>query len=464
MPDIKDINGIKYLLKDNRVFLSSKNINIFPCSRRGGQYKYETIEGNHTAEVTGYYDPEARLNTERTNRISSAINGFTDSFIEEEYDSNSKSLVFILAGYRVEVKNFDPSDIVSVLMSDDTKIYAHLSLHRNISLLDDDYVTEILYRQSDAEYDKNYLDVSYPNVTSEDDFFVGVSFIVDDDIADNNITDVFTPPHLPLFEYENNSWKLVQTSILPKIEHGETEDSIKISGNLGIKDNINVGNLTNEEKITTDNGGYIVAKNDIIARNDLKANNNISAGGDADITGELEVTGNTTVKTSLVVGERADEDSTEAGTITAKRLIKTPTLEATASIETPLLSIINDGEAQANIDNATITGELRVQNEGNAKLFAEAADITGSLRVTQGETELKKLTAENTELASLEVTGQSDLGNVGAKEIVANEIWLDTVDNNIIGQVPALELAHLTKTDTYQLRVKFGTPITIIEE
>ena len=43
----------------------------------------------------------------------------------------------------------------------------------------------------------------------------------------------------------------------------------------------------------------------------------------------------------------------------------------------------------------------------------------------------------------------------------ADEIWLDLA-NDV--QVPAVELAHLTATDTYQVRLKFGKPITIVEE
>ena len=72
MSNIIEINGVTFLPNNDRVFLQSKNINIFPCARRG-QYG---IVGS-----AKYYDPEARLNTERTNRIGTAINGFKDKFI-----------------------------------------------------------------------------------------------------------------------------------------------------------------------------------------------------------------------------------------------------------------------------------------------------------------------------------------------------------------------------------------------
>lgn len=248
MPEIriKNIDGkIKFLIANNRVFLQSGSINIFPCSRRG-QYG---IEG-----VAKYYDPEARLNTERTNRIHTAINGFTDSFIDSYRPGNTSetgTLVFALAGYHIEVKNFDPVNIASALGESVDKIYAHLSLHGGISLNVKDYFTEILYRQSDADNakNKNYLDVSYTaqdssneNITHTDNFFVGISFTADETAQDAGVS----PRFLELFNFntENNAWELAQTSLLPKIGHGETEDSIKIDGSVTVNNSILAKNLT----------------------------------------------------------------------------------------------------------------------------------------------------------------------------------------------------------------------------
>ena len=45
-------------LDNGKVFIQSSNINVFPCSRRG-----QFSEDNFVK----HYDPEARLNTERTN-------------------------------------------------------------------------------------------------------------------------------------------------------------------------------------------------------------------------------------------------------------------------------------------------------------------------------------------------------------------------------------------------------------
>jgi hypothetical protein len=444
------INENRLLIDNERVFIPSELINIFPCSRRG----QSKIEGNPV-----YYDPEARLNTERTNRLHTAINGFTDKFIVNNSFTAGDTLVFVLAGYYVEVKNFEPDIIAAGLYGDtftsDSKIYAHLSLHDNVSL-NNDYFTEILYRQSGSSNDTNYLDVSYsyttpPNpeaegrtATREGDFFVGVSF-TKTPVSDGS----FTPHDLPLFSYLAGDWKLVEASKLPKVEHDTELDSIKLSGNLTVKH----GEQTSF-KVTKD-----------------------------------ETLLGPTIMSSLIVGEKSENDTFADGTIKVKKHIETPALEATESARTPLLNVTNEGTAQANIDNATIIGELKVQNDGDARLSADAVNITGTLLVSQGDTTLKKLTAEHTTVTNLAIAGEAEAGSaltvngkgtikgdleittktstptLDVNKITANEIWLDTVDNESIGQVPTLEIANLKDTKIYQLRFKFGgnTPIKPVE-
>jgi len=200
-----------FLLNNERVFLPSTNINIFPCSRRGQ---------SQTGSSIAQYDPEARLNTERTNRLHTAVNGFTDRFIIS-FDKTSQILKFVLAGYSIDAKSFDPAIIASNLGVETGTIYAYLGLHGGVSLSTADYFTEILYRQAPADEVRklNYLDVPYDNT----DFFVGVSFTADEEVHDTGVT----PCILPLFSYNGSSWELVQASLLPKIEHGDTENSIK---------------------------------------------------------------------------------------------------------------------------------------------------------------------------------------------------------------------------------------------
>lgn len=244
---------------------------------------------------------------------------------------------------------------------------------------------------------------------------------------------------LCILEKDGSNWKIYQPALLPKIEHGTTEDSIVVTGdallesnikvegiaeiagdatirsNLKVEDNINVGSLAEEEKADANNGGCIVARNNITAKENLIANIDISAGRN------LTVDNDATIKTSLVVGERADTDSAKAGTITAKTHVETPTLNASIDITTPeanittTLNVSNtSGTAQANIDKATITGELKVENsEATAKITANVAEVTGNLTVSG------TITAEDN------LTG-------GANNLVVNKADIETADINTL--------------------------------
>lgn len=234
MAEIK--NGL--LLNNDRVFLPSTDINVFPCSRRG-QANIEDVAIENSAT---YYDPEARLNTERTNRLHTALNGFTNSFIKS-YDAEAKTLIFVLAGYYVEIKNFDPAIIASTLGEGVDKIYAHLRLHDHVSLNVKDYFTEMLYRQSESELDANYLDVTYTINGDHGDFFVGVSFT-------KELVEGTATHNLQLFSYVNDTWKQTPASLLPKIEHGETENSVKVSGDF-TADTVNAKNRLSVPVIDT---------------------------------------------------------------------------------------------------------------------------------------------------------------------------------------------------------------------
>jgi hypothetical protein len=372
---IKNLYDVNYLLNNNRVFIPSKNINIFPCSRRGS---INTITEKGNGKTC--YDPEARLNTERTNRIRTAINGFTDSFIINDNVIASNTLEFVLKGYRIEVKNFEASHIAEALDITGGTIYAHLSLHDSISLNVPDYYTEILYRQSDSALDKNYLDVSYAYNSYSDDFFVGMSFTSNEYANDTGVTPYF----LPLFSKTgDNDWELIQTSLLPKVEHDVTPDSIKLSGDFTVKHG--------------DQESFKVTK-------------------DATLLGP-------TAMSKLIVGEltEGDEfDSVNSGTIKVKGHIETPGLEVT-----------DNGNGQANIDTATIK-ELHVDG---------SATLNNGLTVTYGATSLKKLDAGSTSVENLTVaTDKFIVTSTGAEfkvpvttdiSVTAPAIYVKTIENTI---------------------------------
>ena len=378
MAEIKNINGIRLLYDINRVFLPSRNINVFPCSRRGREELEDTVK---------QYDPEARLNTERTNRLHTAINGFADSFISS-FDVDTGIFIFVLAGYYIEVKNFNPADIAGALNATN-KIYAHLSLYNNVSLSAEGYFTEILYRQFAAATDSNYLDISYPATTPEDDFFVGVSFTAEE------ISDGVLPSHnLLLFTSSGDgSWKPVETSLLPKIEHGETENSIKLSGDFRVNHNeqvsfnveqgiastptlktnrvtsdlINVGALQNNE--LTNTSGNIVAKNNITALGSMGTRNDLTVDRQAHI------------KNGLIVGNDDTSSRLPAGEIKATVKVATPSLQVN--------TLTSDSDVVTITENLKVTGNTEV-TEGNLIVKNGITTRLGNLNVSEGNINVTK--------------------------------------------------------------------------
>lgn len=380
MAEIK--NGL--LLNNNRVFLPSAEINIFPCSRRGQE--------SLNTDFIKYYDPEARLNTERTNRLHTAVNGFKDSFIVNKTFNNSGTLIFVLAGYYIEIKDFNPTTVADTLGSDITTLNAYLGLHDHVSLGVEDYFTEMLYRQSDSTGDINYLDVDYNDGENHDDFFVGVSF-TKEPVRGNDLVNY----NLPLFSYDGE-WKLVQTSLLPEIEHDTEPGSIKINGNFTVNHDTQTS-----FKVT-----------------------------------EAETTLGKTVADSLIVGEKAEGDSYEKGTIKAKVSVEAPTLAATTKVNTPLLNVTNtDKTAQANIDNATITDTLKVDNITSASDSADSITIQKSLKVK--DTIDVKTIINTADDAGVSIDDELEIAaghSIAADALKVNAISSRQTDGNVTVQSP----------------------------
>lgn len=410
---IKKINGVNFLNNNGRVFLPSKNIDIFPCSRRG-QYS--------DTSTFAYYDPEARLNTERTNRIGTAINGFTDSFIINETFSDNDTIVFVLAGYRIQVKNFVPADIAEALEVTDGKIYAHLSLHKDISLNVEGYHTEILYRQSTEAKQKNYLDVTYTDNDITDDFFVGISFTAAP-VEDTFNNAVLTAHNLSLFEKLNSEWLLVQVSLLPKIKHGDTEDSIKINGDFTVEHTKADGTVQTSFKVTDE-----------------------------------ATTLGPTVMSSLIVGEVVEgEIFPVSGTIKAKNNIMAPVIVATTAIDTPQLGtavltsddpdnpeivVDPDKALKVNtIDSDTVEG-LTIKQ---ATKLENALEVDGTVLINN------TITAEKLVITDKDIDG-TDKGEIVTPQLRVNRITSNegsiTVDNKKLIVNKSLEMLAKAPTTT----------------
>lgn len=407
MADIRKINETTVLVENNRVFLPSTSINIFPCSRRG-QYS-----DKGSAE---YYDPEARLNTERTNRIGTAINGFTDSFIVNREFNDNDTLVFVLAGYRIEAKNFIPSDIATALDITSGKIYAHLSLHEGVSLNVEGYHTEILYRQSTEVTQKNYLDVTYTNSGHTGDFFVGISFTKEPVVDTLGFSNTVLPAHeLELFEKAGSSWELVQTSLLPKIEHGQTADSIKINGDFVVKHGEQTSfKVTGDETVL---GSTEMTQLTVSGTTELKAGLKVTAGnvevnaGGATISGAAVI--NNTITAKKLVVTNKDTDGTEKGEIVTPqvRVNRITSDEGSITVDNKKLIVNKSLEMIAKAgatDPAVATIEKAVI--GNLEVKEDTTKLKGSTgKVTAKEVAADKITQNGNAVPTMKLVSKSDI-------------------------------------------------------
>ena len=393
-----------FLLESSKAFIPSESINIFPCARRG-QISTDSLQ---------QYDPEARLNTERTNRIHIAVNGFKDSFIATENFTIGDTLVFVLAGYRVEVKNFDPAVIAGVLGTDIKNLYAYLRLQTEVPLDTTGYYTEILYRQSSLGNDKNYLDVSYPvSTTIQKDFFTGVSF-VKEPLADKDENDCY----LHLFSYGTN-WELVQTSLLPKIEHGETEDSIKLSAKLS-------AGATDVDSLIVDGTTYLKSTAQIDGETTLynkllvKSGNITRAEIDsAKVSFNLPVTVNDTllVKRTTGTGPAARVE----GSLEVHEGISTETINANTiqSVET----LKTDSAKGLVVTSTAVSPERTLKIDGKTDISGDA-DIEGRLTVSSNiDTNTLKAT---TNIVTPLITSE----NAGTEIVVDRVLKVDTINSD----------------------------------
>lgn len=280
------------------VFIKSLNVQAFPCGRRRG---FVDKDGDTDTTVNDQYyipfDPEARLNTEANNRRHSGLNGFTETYLKE-WDEEAGQLVLSLAGYLFRIKldksTSEASDYASVanfvsnflntrdtagsnIFTDADKIYANIrieetalysgftryntSVLRNQSKTEDDIVNiDILKTFSDNNQTIDTSDRQNP----ENYYFSGLSFSVRPLTGDNeHITRsskvVPRENQLPqqvislcILEKIDNTWQIHQPALLPKIEHGNTTDSIS------------VGDLTTHD-IHAD--GYTIDAENINAKN-----------------------------------------------------------------------------------------------------------------------------------------------------------------------------------------------------
>jgi hypothetical protein len=218
-----------YIDKDtNLAFIDSKSVKVFPCGRRRNQL-IDTANDNKT---DGYipFDPEARLNTEANNRKHSSLNGFKQSYINK---FENKILSIVIGGYLFDI-NLTHTTLDSFAKSFASDIGADDAIYANIKLEDitlyssttvtPEYRTTILRNQTATEVPATCLDLKY----TDGYYFSGLSLSSSKNIPEETATYQKVIP-LKILENKGNSWQMCKSSLLPKIEHGDAEDSIKVT-------------------------------------------------------------------------------------------------------------------------------------------------------------------------------------------------------------------------------------------
>lgn len=284
-----ELNDIKL------AFLDSLNVQAFPCGRR----RSELVDKDGKSDTVNdrYYipfDPEARLNTEANNRKYSSLNGFDQTYLKDWIDSDDYYCITMsLAGYLFKItleksaddkkSGYDSQTIFSNALCEslatepDTdkvcKIYANIRLEdvKLFSGYDLNYNTYILRDQSASNEPETSLDLlidtSKSTSISSNYYFSGLSFSVKP-LGDQNSTETRSCVNITTDDMRQQqivslcilekpvagTWQIHQQAYLPKIEHGDTDNSVIVgdvsAGDLSARD-ISAANL-DTDNITAD--------------------------------------------------------------------------------------------------------------------------------------------------------------------------------------------------------------------
>ena len=278
------------------VFMGSQYVKAFPCGRR----KSELIDGER-------YIPIDRLNTEANNRKHSGLNGYKQSYLRHWITSGyTSNISLVLAGYLFDIEltststSTNAEDIVNAFGTEIAQSINDVdmnSIYVNILTTDVTFFssvdgssnanstvgTEILRDQILNDEPATCLDMPMSSESKDASgfYFSGLSFSKQS-LKELKETNGYTlpsnlhPESLLLLKRTDGKWYLNESIKLPKIDHGDTKDSVEISGSLTIKhkrddkDDTKIetrGDLNVEGNVTAD--GTLTASEVIIG--DMKA-------------------------------------------------------------------------------------------------------------------------------------------------------------------------------------------------
>lgn len=241
-------------------FIKSKNIKVFPCGRRRSTLIDTDNNANTVSDQRHIpFDPEARLNTESNNRKHSGLNGYKQEYLN--YWRADGKLSLVLAGYLFDIDletdyqgdqsvNTVGTAIADSLSTDTESIYVNIKLadieffQGSSDALIDAASTQILRDQTLNDVPATCLDFLIPgaNKTKIDSYyFSGLSFS-NTNLATLSPDDDFVS--MLLLDKVDGKWAIHEASRLPKIDHGDTKDSIKIEGDVTITNKLTVDSIS----------------------------------------------------------------------------------------------------------------------------------------------------------------------------------------------------------------------------
>lgn len=250
-------------------FIKSTCVQAYPCGRRRSELVTIDKDKDGKMEDDSFYvpfDPEARLNTEANNIKHSSLNGYTQTYLYSWPTVNAElikdTIVLVLGGYLFSIKVTDtyrsPEAFAAKVADGNTvsKIFANVLIEETPLFSGfQDYNTSVLRNQTDTVTSLPTLDILYVNSANDPDYeknltnayisnpenyyFSGLSFSTEP-LVEGTTTYSIERLEVPnkriqyvvslciLEKNTENQWGISQRALLPHIEHGDTENSVKV--------------------------------------------------------------------------------------------------------------------------------------------------------------------------------------------------------------------------------------------
>lgn len=230
-------------------FIKSLSVSAYPCGRRRSN-----VLGFGEDAYYIPFDPEARLNTEANNRKHSALNGYTQTYLKNWDINETQTMSLSLGGYLFTIKlesSINTPNEFGMKVAEsvgDSSIYANICIEETplFSAHFGKYYTSVLRNQSRTAEAQASLDLlvssASGNIDNPDNYyFSGLSFStapLSGNEGTRSITNVYDEIDnatltqrvisLKILEKVNGVWQIYQPALLPEIEHGDIENSVKV--------------------------------------------------------------------------------------------------------------------------------------------------------------------------------------------------------------------------------------------